>query len=101
MITEVREYLKTAPANRLALPFAANELGVSVSGLSLALRRAGTSFTALRDQERRDRVQALLERNRHADAAAIRRVTGFAEAQASRSIKRWFGATLPQLRGSV
>lgn len=101
MITEVREYLKAAPANRLLLPHAAEALGVSPSGLAAKIRAQGTSFTTLRDAERRDRVQALLRRNRHADAAAIRRVTGFAEAQASRSIKRWFGATLPQLRGSV
>jgi AraC-like DNA-binding protein len=102
MITDkVREYLKNAPANRLTLPCAADALGMSESGLRNRLRGENTTFLVLRDAERRTRALALLQRNPHADTAAMIRVTGYGEASISRAVKRWFGCTLPQARLSA
>ena len=101
MITEVREYLKSAPANRLNLPCAAESMGIPASTIRWGLRREGVCFLALKDAERKHRAMALLIRNRHADGVAVQRVTGLADAHASRSLQRWFGATLPELRGMI
>ncbi len=102
MITEkVREYLKNAPANRLTLPYTADGLGMSESGLRNRLRSENATFLALRDAERRTRAMALLQRNPYADTAAMIRVTGYGEASISRAVKRWFGCTLPQARLSA
>lgn len=98
---KVRAYLKEAPANRLALPFAAGCIGMSTSTMAQKLREEGTNFLTLRDSERRARAVALLSRNRHADSVALMRVTGYGPASASRAVKRWFGASLPEVRGSL
>ena len=97
---QVRQYLKNADSASINMPFVAAFLGMSVSALSHKLRAESESYIQLRDDERKARAAALLGRNRKADLVGVQRVTGVSAAHASRCIKRWFGATLPQLRES-
>lgn len=79
----------------------ARHLNMGKSTLNRALRHEGTTYLALLDAERKARTEALLSRNRHADTAAVCRVTGYGPASISRAIQRWFGATLPQCREAL
>lgn len=99
---KVRAYLRSAPdLRRVTQGTTAEGLGIGQSTMNRALRNEGITYLALLDAERKHRTKALLSRNRHADTAAVCRVTGYSPASISKAIKRWFGSSLPEYREAL
>lgn len=101
-VERVRAHIAEAPdLSRVRRKTVAAALCMAPSTLGRHLQAEGVCFLNLIDTERKRRCDELLKRNRRADLRGIQRVTGVSSAHASRCVKRWFGATLPEYRSGL
>lgn len=100
MTNQVQAYLETTTDIRAGCcERAAEFFGVGICVIRRRLRQEGTTFANLMDAERKRRVDALLQRNRHADQYSVKKAAGWmGTASVTRAMHRWYNSTLPERR---
>ena len=88
-------YLKSGDMRGKCQRDCARSLYTSVSVIQRGLRREGTTWRAMVEQEKRWRMLALLSRNPHADAARLAQAGGFSQRNSvGRKFHSLFGMTI-------
>jgi AraC-like DNA-binding protein len=92
---KVAEYLRAGDMGSKSQTDCARCLCASVSVIQRRLRREGTTWRAMVEQEKRGRMLALLSRNPHADATRLAQAGGFAQRNSvGRKFHSLFGMTI-------
>lgn len=95
----VRQFMGAGDASRDAV---ARMLAVHPRTMHRRLVSEGTSFEAIRDDVRRERLEQLLARRDALPLSQVAAMIGYTEQAAmTRSCKRWFGCTPSELRGRM
>ncbi len=88
-------YLKSGDMRGKCQRDCARSLYASVSVIQRGLRREGTTWRAMLEQEKRGRMTALLARNPHADSTRLAEAGGFSQRNsAGRKFRNLFGVTI-------
>jgi len=92
---KVAEYLRAGDMGSKSQTDCARSLYTSVSVIQRRLRREGTTWRTMIEQEKRGRMTALLARNPHADSTRLAEAGGFAQRNSvGRKFHRLFGMTI-------
>ena len=92
---QVTLYLKSGDMGSKSEPECARSLCISTTTLQRRLRREGTTWRALLEQEKRGRMTALLARNPHADSYRLAEAGGFSKQNSvRRKFRHLFGMTI-------
>jgi hypothetical protein len=93
-ITEpIKQYLTAVPLENATLAATAEALSMRQNDMCRMLRDEGTTYSALRDAERKRRCDALIVQ-RKPYAGIVARATGYSVSSVERAWYRWYGIGL-------
>jgi len=89
----IQHYLSAVPLENATLAATAEALSVRQNDMCRMLRNEGTTYSALRDAERKRRCDALIVQ-RKPYAGIVARATGYSISSVERAWYRWYGVGL-------